>query len=102
MRAGAPTGETLHQYARVSWYAMAGGALALTGVAAIFGPGIWSRARGNFPPLAWSVFAMALMALLASRVLPDRMVRSGPTFESIAYARIVVVWPSARPPRCLQ
>jgi hypothetical protein len=74
----------------VIWCSTVAGALGLTVVAAIFGPGIWSRAR-NGDSLAWVVFGGALACSLASKVLPSRIApMPGATVETIAVARSLV------------
>jgi hypothetical protein len=92
MRGRPATAATLHRAARISWYVLTAGTLGLMVVAAIVRPEISSRGGPILPPvvtgtIAWLSFATATMALLASRVLPGRMVRSGPTIESIASMR---------------
>lgn len=74
----------------IFWYVLMAGALGLTVVAAIFGPGIWSRVSGRGNPAAWVIFAMTPACLLASRVLPSRLTPPAATVESIAVLRSVV------------
>lgn len=74
----------------IIWCVLMGGALGLTVVAAVAGPGIWSRVGDRGSPAAWVVFVMALACLLASRVLPSRVTPLEGTVESIAVARSTV------------
>ncbi len=72
------------------WYVLMGGALGLTVVAAVAGPGIWSRVGDRGNPAAWVIFVMAPACLLASRVLPRRLAPPAGTVESIAVVRSIV------------
>ncbi len=74
----------------IIWCVLMGGALALTVVAAVAGPGIWSRVGDRGNPAAWVIFVMAPVCLLSSRVLPKRINPQAGTGESIAVARSIV------------
>jgi hypothetical protein len=75
----------------VIWCAVFAGALGLTVVAAILGPGIWSRVSDNGEVVAWVVFAVAVAAFLGSRVLTNRIKPTpGATVESMAVGRSII------------
>ncbi len=74
----------------IIWCVLIGGALGLTVVAAVAGPGIWSRVGDRGNPAAWVIFVMALACLLASRLLPRRVTPPAGTGESIAVARSTI------------
>jgi len=90
MREGAATRVATRRTALVVWYVILAGVLGLTGVAAIFGPGIWPRVSDAGAVVAWVVFAMALACLLVSRLLPSRIKQPGAPVENIAVARSLV------------
>ncbi len=76
--------------ALIIWCVISAGALGLTVVAAIFGPGIWPRVSDAGEIVAWVAFGMALAFLLVSRVLPSRIKPPRAPVENIAVARSVL------------
>lgn len=71
VRGGAATRVATRRTALIIWCVIVAGALGLTVVAVIFGPGIWPRVSGAGKIVAWVVFGMAVVCLLASRVVPS-------------------------------
>lgn len=90
MREGAAARVASRRTALIIWYVILAGALGLTVVAAIFGPGIWPRVSDAGRVVAWAAFGMSLACLLVSRVLPSRMKSPGAPVENIAATRSVV------------
>lgn len=74
----------------IIWCVLMGGALGLTVVAAVAGPGIWSRVGDRGNPAAWVVFLMAPACLLASRILPNLISPPAGMVESVAVGRSTI------------
>lgn len=74
----------------VIWCVFLAGALALTVVAAIVGPGIWPHVSSAGAVLAWVILGMAVVCFVASTVLPPRIEPTpGATAGTLAVGRSV-------------
>lgn len=82
--------EATRRMVMVIWCVFLAGALGLTVVAAIVGPGIWPHVSSAGAVLAWVILGMAVVCFVASTVLPARIEPTpGATAGTLAVGRSV-------------